>query len=80
MGGKPSSIGPSLGSLIFFVAITIVNRMAFPKCPRTMCWAHVIRNMDKKLLGVTNMDRRNRFMRDIFVLHLATILMEFKDV
>ena len=44
-----------------------------------MCWAHVVRNVDKKLLGVSNVDRRNRFRRDLFVLQLATSPAEFKD-
>ena len=58
----------------------VVSRMAFPKCPRAMCWAHLVRNLDKMLLGVTNVDKRNRFRRDLFVLQLATSPMEFKDV
>ena len=60
-------------------AITAASRMAFPECPRAMCWAHVVRNVDKKLLGVSNVDRRNRFRRDLFVLQLATSPAEFKD-
>ena len=60
--------------------IIAASRIAFPECPRAMCWAHVVRNLDKKLLGVTNVDRKNRFRRDLFVLHLATSPAEFKDV
>ena len=60
-------------------AITAASRIAFPECPRAMCWAHVVRNVDKKLLGVSNVDRRNRFRRDLFVLQLATSPAEFKD-
>ena len=44
-----------------------------------MCWAHVVRNLDKTFLGVINVDRRNRFRRDLFVLCLATNLAVFKD-
>ena len=44
-----------------------------------MRWAHVVRNVDKKLLGVVNVDKRNRFRRDLFVLQLAPGLAEFKD-
>ena len=61
-------------------AITAVNRMAFPERPRAMCWVHVVRDLDKKLLVVANVDRRNRFRRDLFVLQLATSPTEFKDV
>ena len=41
---------------------------------------HVVRNADKKLLGVTNVDKKNRFRRDFFVLQLATSPAEFKYV
>ena len=45
----------------------------------SLCWAHVVRNVDKKLWGVSNVDKRNRFRRDLFVLQLATNPTEFKD-
>ena len=32
-------------------AITAASRMAFPEWPRAMCWAHVVRNVDKKTAG-----------------------------
>ena len=37
--------------------ITVAVRTAFPGCPRGMCWAHVVRNVDKKLLGVRNEEK-----------------------
>ena len=33
-------------------AITLTVMTAFLGCPRGMCWVHVVRNVDKKLLGV----------------------------
>ena len=39
-------------------AIIATMTTAFPGCPRGMCWAHVVRNVDKKLLGVRNEERR----------------------
>lgn len=53
--------------------------MAFPECPRALCWEHMVRNVDKDLLGVSNVGRRNRFRRDLLVLQLATNPMELKD-
>ena len=61
------------------IAVTVASRMAFPECPRAMCWAHMVKNMDKKLLGVSNVDRKNRFKRDLFVLQFGTSPMEFKN-
>ena len=49
-------------------AITATMTIAFPGCPRGMCWAHVVRNVDKKLLGVRNEQRRKRFRRDLHLL------------
>ena len=49
-------------------AITAAVKTAFPRCPRGMCWAHVVRNVDKKLLGVRNEERRKRFRRDLHLL------------
>ena len=55
-------------------AITVVSRMVFPECPRARGGgARVVRNVDKNLLGVTNVDRRNRFRRDLFVLQLGRL-------
>lgn len=48
--------------------ITVTMRATFPECSRGVCWAHVPRNMDKKLLGVSNEERRKMFKRD---LHLS---------
>ena len=61
------------------IAIIAANKMALPKCPRAMRWAHMVRNVDKKLLGVSNLDKRNRFRRGLFVPQLATSLVELKD-
>ena len=36
------------GSTAIIAAMTTV----FPGCPRGMCWVHVVRNVDKKPLGV----------------------------
>ena len=60
-------------------AITAAVKTAFPRCPRGMCWAHVVRNVDKKLLGVRNEERRKRFRRDLHLLQLATSLREFRE-
>ena len=49
------------------VAITAAVTTALPGCPREMCWAHVVKNVDKKLLGVRN------------DLQLATSPREFRD-
>ena len=51
-----------------FVAIIAAMRIAFLGCSRGMCWAHVVNNMDKKLLGVRNEERRKRFSRDLHLL------------
>ena len=45
-------------------------RTTFLGCPRGMCWVHVVRNVDKKLLGVRNEERRFRW--DLHLLELAT--------
>ena len=60
-------------------AITAAVTTAFPGCPRGMCWAHVVRNVDKKLLGVRNEERRKRFRRDLHLLQLATSPREFRE-
>ena len=44
-----------------------------------MCWAHVVKNVNRKLQGVGNVERRNRFMWDLHLLHLATSPREFQD-
>ena len=49
-------------------AITATVKTVFPRCPRGMCWAHVVRNVDKKLLGVRNEERRKRFRWDLHLL------------
>ena len=66
--GSYRQLAPLLVIADGFAAIIEASRMAFCKCPKAMCWAHVVRNLDNKLLGVTKMDRRNRFRRDLFVL------------
>ena len=48
--------------------ITATMRTAFPGCPRGMLWVHVVRNVDKKLLGMRNEDRMKRFRRDLHIL------------
>ena len=60
-------------------AITAAVTTAFPGCPRGMCWAHVVRNVDKNLLGVRNEERRKRFRRDFHLFQLATSPREFRD-
>ena len=47
------------------IAIIAAIRTAFPGCPRGKCWAHVVKNVDKKLLGVRNEKSRKRFKRDL---------------
>ena len=55
-----------------FVAMIATMTTTFLGCLRGMCWAHVVRNVDKKLLGVRNEERRKRFRRDLHLLQLAT--------
>ena len=51
-----------------FVAIIATIRTAFLGCPRGMCWVHIARNVDKKLLGVRNEEKRKRFRRELHLL------------
>ena len=59
--------------------ITAVVRTAFPGCPKGVCWAHAFRNVDKKLLGLRNEERRKRFRRYLHLLQLAISPREFRD-
>ena len=61
------------------VAIIVAIRIAFLGCPRRICWAHVVRNINKKLSRVRNEERRKRFRRDLHLLQLVTSPREFRD-
>ena len=62
-----------------FVAITAAMRTAFLGCPRGMCWAHVVRNVEKMLLGMRNEEGRKSFRKDLHLLQLATSVREFRE-
>ena len=62
-----------------FIAIIATMRTTFLGCPRGMCWAHIVKNVDKKLWGVRNEERRKRFRPDLYLLQLVTSPREFED-
>ena len=51
-------------------AISNAMKRAFDGVPQQMCWAHVIRNIDKKLCRVPS-ELRTKMRRDIVILQLA---------
>ena len=59
-------------------AITSAIRDVFQGCQRAMCWAHVIRNIDKKLKSVPQ-QQRGPFRNDLLVLQCATTSVEFTN-
>ena len=62
------------------IAIATFVKMAFPGCPMKVCWEHITRNVDKKLLGVRSEERRKRFSRDFHLLYLVTSRRKFRDI
>ena len=49
-------------------AIAMAVRTAFRGFPRGMCWAHIVKNVDKMLLEVRNEEGRKRFTQDLHLL------------
>jgi hypothetical protein len=52
-------------------AITLGCDKVFPNVTRIHCWAHVIRNVDNKLLLVRNVNDRQLIRADIVTLQYA---------
>jgi len=59
-------------------AITNASKEVFPDAKRLMCWAHAIKNIDKRLKGLTDADR-TQIRREIEMIQYATSEEQFKN-
>ena len=70
---------PSLAVADGAAAITAALRDVFgPGCRRAMCWAHVIRQVDKKILSIPDAEAQASVREAVRVLQLASSPTEFQ--
>lgn len=77
--GKTSSTYENRSNILGAKAITAAVTDVFPDAKRIMCWAHVLRNADKRLRQLKDKDLRARLRSDIVELQLARNEYEFNE-